>query len=88
MKSINDAVDLLNEAYSIDPNAISDITKTRVICNDKLKDHPSIQVSVRENYMVGLLGLLNGIFSNENDGYICAIYDNDNNLLGFDIKKF
>lgn len=59
---------MLNEAYALDPAAIHALCENRVPCNSKLANHPTIQVGLvpidgRERYHVGLIGLLNGLFS-------------------------
>lgn len=66
-------IDVLNEAFSRDPNAIHAMFSTYVPCNEKLADGPYIIVSdviVAQNsheehittcHRVGVLGLLNGI---------------------------
>lgn len=70
-----DAVDLLNQALFDDREAITKLFEHRVSCNEALAYHPTIQVS--EDFQVGFLGLLNGIFGvNESQiGHICAVYE-------------
>lgn len=56
--------DLMNEAFRLDPDAISELAETRVPCNQALADHPVIQVRADRPgapCRVGLLGLLNGL---------------------------
>lgn len=65
---IQDALDLLNEALSIDRKAITDLINHRVPCNDGLADHDAIQVDCSNNQQrVGILGIINGIFGIDKD---------------------
>jgi hypothetical protein len=80
--SISHAVAVLNEAAAADPMALAALIAARVECNDALAAHPSIQVGPGESGgppVVGLLGILNGIFGNAADGWgaIAAVYDVD-----------
>ena len=77
-----DAVELLNQALFDDKEAITKLFQHRVSCNEALAYHPTIQVS--EDFQVGFLGLLNGIFGvNESQiGHICAVYE------GGELKRF
>ncbi len=59
-------VRILNEAFELDPAAVHALLCNRVPCNERLADHPTIQVS--ENPVlsdgschVGMLGILNGV---------------------------
>jgi len=67
---------VLNEAYEADPDALDALVSSRHICNQALADHPFIQVGTivtcyedggapigrkDELYMIGLLGVINGI---------------------------
>lgn len=74
--TVDEVIDLLNDALGDDPDAMQALVETRVPCNQKLADHPTIQVGTVEplvifntkeseeipQYRVGLLGILNGIF--------------------------
>lgn len=76
--TIQDAIDLLNDALKCDPVAITSLTSHRVLCNLKLADHKLIQVGSNEGtYRVGLLGIINGLFGVDDKGYgpIAAIVD-------------
>lgn len=59
-------IKFLNEAFEADPVAIHAMICHKMPCNDKLKNHPSIQVdlsSVTDTpyYNVNFMGILNGI---------------------------
>lgn len=73
--SARDVVDYLNELLGLDLVAISSLIETRVLCNKLLADHPTVQVVPNETgNVVGLLGILNGLFGVKKDftGYIGA----------------
>jgi hypothetical protein len=53
-------LDTLNEAYEADAPAINDLIEHRVPCNERLADHPTIQVGGNPTE-VGMLGVINGI---------------------------
>lgn len=64
------ALAILNEAYAADPAAMHALVVNRVPCNQKLADHPSVQVGTnnmvnkhvtRPAYVVGMMGVLNGV---------------------------
>lgn len=71
--SIDEVIALLNDAFEKDPEAIHELVTTRVPCNEAMADHPTIQVGVNwkgtSKYVVGVIGILNGIFGTADDGY-------------------
>lgn len=87
--SPQDVIDLLNQAFKLDPQAIEKLFAVRVQCNESLAEHPTIQVRDYgpDSPNVGVIGLLNGIFGvdDEESGIIGSIYD-DNELQGFKLK--
>lgn len=73
--TVDDVVDLINELISIDPDAMLKLFNTRIHCNDKLADHPTIQVRGYELKgddiklpNMGILGILNGLFGVDEEG--------------------
>jgi hypothetical protein len=71
-----EAVDLLNSAFADDPIAVKALVGHRVACNSKLADHPTVQVgggvgSPKSKHGVSILGLLNGFFGTDADGWGC-----------------
>lgn len=85
-----DAIMLLNDAFSYDPEAIEALYKHRVSVNGSLADHDTVQVRVddqqRGAYSISFLGLLNGIFVHQHReaaGAIAAVIDDDDKLTGF-----
>lgn len=79
--TVEDAIILLNEALAADQEAINALYRSKVSCNETLANHPTIQIGVRpdNNYVVGLLGIMNGLFGIDDKGYgaIVAIIDDD-----------
>lgn len=71
--SVNKAVDLLNTALALDPQAMTDLVNMRVKCNKDLADHPTIQAGqYQDTYRVGFLGLMNGALGDSPTGVIGA----------------
>jgi len=94
--TVEDVVDLLNEALELDRDAIETLVESRVPCNQALADHPSIQVSAHTktdrsvgSFKVGLLGILNGIFGVDANGWgpIVACFDDNDRLEKFGFTK-
>jgi hypothetical protein len=95
MKTVtaDDAIRLLNEALALDPDTMNAMFAPRWYCNKALADHPTIQVWAHPpdgglpTYMVGLIGLLNGIFVHDEATGLGAIAININDesrkLVGF-----
>lgn len=67
------AVSILNELLGNDRRAIESLFGIRVPCNKKLADHPTAQVFqiAQKYYLIGMLGLLNGLFGSDKDGWGC-----------------
>lgn len=88
-KSPQDAVELLNAALKRDSAAITTLVKTRVTCNEALFRHPTVQCGKSPKdgaLLVGLLGIINGIFGiqGSGNGWIAAKFDGDA-LVGFSV---
>lgn len=83
---------LLNEMLAADPAATHALIANRVPCNEALRDHPTIQVEVRNDNKdflptVGLLGVLNGVAGLERR--VVAVFDTDTAcLVRFDAQDF
>lgn len=82
-----EVVDLLNEAFELDPAAIATLVATRIPCNNPLSEHPTIQVTyVREGsdkMGIGILGILNGLLVKEEKCVMFAYDDATQQPLGF-----
>ena len=72
-------VSFLNELLAVDESAVYSLMETRVICNEAMLNHPTVQVATDEADVpvVGILGILNGFVGvdEESYGYIEAVYD-------------
>ena len=82
---------VLNEMVAMDPEAAHALVEQRVPCNKALQGHPTIQVQVDgTKAKVGLLGVLNGLFGADEEGWgpIAACFDDDTGkLTGFGPSK-
>ena len=96
--SVNEAIWLLNGMLKMDPAAVTLLMEIRVACNEALADHPTVQVTKKDDgtHEVGLLGLLNGIFGVRADdlyGHVTATYEQDSDtgelgkIVGFSPTK-
>lgn len=77
--SIDETVDFLNELLKTDPLAIHSLFSMRTSCNEELADHPTVQVGTigtSTYHIVGLIGIINGLFGVDDDGvgHIIADY--------------
>jgi hypothetical protein len=69
--TIEEAVDFLNELRVTDAAAIQSLFSMRTSCNEKMADHPTVQVGTigtSTYYIVGLIGIINGLFGVDDDG--------------------
>ena len=81
---IQKIVDILNEAYKADPKAIETLFRVYVTCNEKLAEHPTIEVKESEgDNVVGFLALINGFV----DGKVGAMYNEKQKLIGFTVVE-
>ncbi len=84
--SIDQTIEVLNEIIRLDPEAISKLVSVRVKCNTEIANHPTVQVAKIDNdFTVGLLGVINGLFGIDNDGWGAIAAELDDNEL---ITKF
>lgn len=77
----DDAIQFLNELLRMDRAAIAALVINRVPCNEALANHKSVQVAtLNDGYLVGMLGILNGLFGVDEAGFgpIAAVYDGEN----------
>jgi hypothetical protein len=90
MINVDEVISLLNEVYKLDPELAEKIVELRAHCNESIAAHPTIQVAkVQGEYLVGILGILNGLCGKDEDGYgyIAAMYDDKGLLTGFKSRK-
>jgi hypothetical protein len=94
MVNAQNIVDLLNDAYKIDPAAISSLFQVRRVCNKTLGDHPHVEVfgaTAEGPFMVTLIGLINGVLRSvgSEQGVIMILDDNkQQNVLGFQVANY
>lgn len=77
--SIQDTIDFLNALIDLDDAAIHGLISTRILCNEALANHSTVQVGQENNVnIVGILGLLNGLFGIDDNGWgpITIVYEN------------
>jgi len=65
--NIGETINLLNELVALDESTVRKLIQHRVKCNDDLANHPTVQVSSEKG--VGMLGILNGLFGVDDDGW-------------------
>ena len=80
MKNIDTVVRTLNEAFAADPAALHALLVNRVPCNQALADHSTLQVTQdpalpETTYVVGLLGVINGIVEELTGDRVAARWD-------------
>lgn len=85
--NLDELVSFLNEALALDPVAMQHLVNHRVSCNQKMADHPTIQVRILtgSDTVLGMIGLLNGLFGINDDGSgpIRAHYNDHGDLIKF-----
>jgi len=95
--SIEGTVSFLNELLEYDSYVISALFSTRIMCNRYLADHKTVQVRQlgEDAFQVGMIGILNGLFGIDENGWghIAADYDNGKiirfRLLSYeDVKEY
>lgn len=96
--TVEQVVELLNQALAADDVAITELIQTRTACNEKLSKHSSIQVGLAPGcnpedkkllYEVGILGLLNGLFGVDDKqwGAIAAEMDPSGHVRRFVVRE-
>jgi len=84
-----EVVEFLNEAIKLNSSAMHMLINSRVQCNEALAKHPTIQVMKGPqgvDWSVGMLGILNGIFGINENGYGCIVADFDSETQ--QLKRF
>jgi hypothetical protein len=80
------AIEFLNGLLKTDPKALRALIDFRTPCNEKMAQHPTVQVHADTKngpYKVGILGLLNGMFGVDEAGWgpIVMITDRDTDRI-------
>lgn len=83
-----EVVDFLNDLLEVDRESISKFFHKRTVVNEDLAGHPTVQVRISSNEetTIAALGLLNGLFGVDSDGWgaIYRLIEDD----GYSIIKF
>ena len=83
--TIEHAVEVLNRGLAADPSAFQYIFSRRAIVNEKLAADPTIQVIVDdgESKSLGALGIINGIFGIDGEGWghIAMVTDDEHKKI-------
>ena len=86
--TLEETINFLNQLVACDQETVTRLIETRVPCSQALADHPTVQVQAYDNQplVVGILGILNGLFGVDEEGWgaITATFDNNKNLLFFE----
>ena len=75
MVSVKKVIAILNEINELDTSVLPALISHRVSCNKALGQHPTVQVGYinddpkTERYEVGFLGILNGLFGTDENGW-------------------
>lgn len=77
--TIDEVIAYLNDLLERDQVALRALVDNRVPCNNKFAQHETVQVykATEESSLVGMLGVINGMFGIDENGYgpIAALYD-------------
>ena len=79
--SIDEVISFLNELITLDRQALFQLMTHRITCNESLAQHPTVQVrDVGGSSIVGMLGILNGMFGVDSSGWgpITMVVDFEN----------
>lgn len=91
MDPVDQAIEVLNRIHKTDPTVLPELISYRVECNLELADDPTVQVGREKThgvvYKVGLLGIINGLFGVDENGwgFIYANFEKDE-LIDFSRK--
>jgi hypothetical protein len=85
--TINELVDFLNSLLMIDEVCLNSLFSMRISCNEDLAKHPTVQVARIDNLfpIVGIIGILNGLFGEVNGCGAIAAETKDGEVTGFRI---
>lgn len=93
-ENIKKLINRLNQFLEYDRKAISKLFSIRIPCDDTLADAPHFQVRCygmdylkTKQCSIGVLGLLNGLIDDGNDGIIFVSYNDDGTIEKFFTKK-
>lgn len=84
--TLDEVIGLLNAAAALDRIAMTNLVGCRVPCNAELASHPTIQTGqVGDSLLdrVGIIGILNGLFGVDEEGWGPLIIDVGDGALRF-----
>lgn len=88
--SVDDMIGFLNDLLVTDPDCLTRLMQLRMVCNEKMENHPTVQVGENgARSVVGLMGIINGFFGTIPDGdckdhgFITMLFDKDHNIIQF-----
>lgn len=94
MITVEKTIDFLNELLEIDREGITDLFNNREACNVNMSQHPTVQVYAKDDddrrrYYFGVLGLINGLFGDSDNGWghIAAVYNDETRLIDKFVTK-
>ena len=80
-------INFLNALVEIDEPAMRALIETRVPCGEAMASHRTVQVQAHDGAepVVGVLGILNGLFGVDEEGWgpLTAVFENDGTLACF-----
>lgn len=85
--TLDHTIEFFNSLIQLDHVALRFLVECRVPCNEALAVHPTVQVvGAEEQAYVGVLGVLNGLFGVDDDGWggITAVFEDDGTLTRFE----
>lgn len=85
--NIDNILTILNHQLATDPDAIHDLLKCRVFCNDQLADDPFITCAIHGDsiYSISALSMINTIMNIIGEPLIHVVWDNNTNkIIKFD----
>lgn len=92
--AVRRAIEVLNRVHTADPTVLPALIGHRVPCNLAVADDPTVQVGkidgTDDQWEVGLLGIINGLFGVQGEkavGFIAANYDDDHDLTSFSYNR-
>ena len=88
--NIQEVIEYLNALLIVDRLAIETFFNIRVLCNDKMAKHPTVQVGKLANrHVFGIIGILNGLFGVNEKGWGCFGVDlnEDNSIKCFRLVR-
>ena len=86
--TLEETIEFLNQVLGLSQEAITKLFFVHIPCSEALAEHPSVQVRGTEP-CVGLLGILNGLFGCDEEGWgpIAAVVD-QSGIIRFERTRY